>query len=61
MSDAGRSGSRFRYKRRGRRRSRRNRGPRFSVPAAGAAAKEKAEESPPKKVFIYTYTIRKSG
>jgi hypothetical protein len=65
MSNAQPSGSRSRSRRRGRRRPRKGRGPRSSTPTGGTAARDtakpEAEELPPKKVFIYTYTIRKGG
>jgi len=65
MSSAQPSGSRSRSRRRGRRRPRKDRGPRSSTPtgetAARDTAKPEADKLPPKKVFIYTYTIRKGG
>jgi len=64
MSSAQPSGSRSRSKRRGRRRPRKGRGSRSSTKGETAvrdAAKPEADKLPPKKVFIYTYTIRKGG
>jgi len=65
MSKAGPSENRSRSSRRGRRRPRRNRGAKPAVPQVEVATKEKAtleaENPPPRKVFIYTYTIRKGG
>lgn len=65
MSNVEPSGGRSRPRRRGRRRSRQNREPQ-SFPSKGeATAKDEAtsdiEQLPPKKVFIYTYTIYKGG
>ncbi len=65
MNKAGPSENRSRPRRRGRRRPRRNRGSKPAVSQVEVAAKEKAtletENPPPRKVFIYTYTIRKGG
>lgn len=65
MSNSEQSADRSKSRRRGRRRPRRNRARQASTPEGRAVSKSpaepQAEESPPKRVFIYTYTIRKSG
>ena len=65
MSNAESSGSRPRSRRREGRRSRKRRGARSPALAESTASKgavqQEAKELPLKKVFIYTYTIRKIG
>jgi hypothetical protein len=65
MSNSEQSGGKSKSRRRVKRRPRRNRKPGSFTPkggkTSGDSAKPRTEESPSKKVFIYTYTIRKGG
>ena len=65
MSNSGQAGGRSKSKRRGRRRPKRNKRSRPYASREGTASRgsieSQAEESSSKKVFIYTYTIRKGG
>lgn len=65
MSNSKPSGGRFKSRRRGRRRPRQSRRAKSPTPKEKTAsrnpAKPQIEELPLKKVFIYTYTIRKGG